>query len=237
MPCSAESGTRQSLVVDVMFRAEGILTLQFFGQRPAFFGQPFLDLCFGIEIRASRGAIVRENDADRNSRTCLAARSARRDDSRRDLGRDRAKEAAKMNVERAHVQILKAVKTRQVGLGLLGAPARRSALHAGCCDGRAKPAPPPIVSCICQRSHTHADAYADGLETACRRARLSVQSACGNSSVRSARRARRQTHAALGSCSRCGRRNVFTRASQRAESDFRLRRLLRYFFARGQSPL
>jgi hypothetical protein len=42
----------------------------------------------------------RENDADRNSRTCLAARSARRDDSRRDLGRDRAKEAAKMNVER-----------------------------------------------------------------------------------------------------------------------------------------
>src|SRR5215471_18304890 len=48
-----------------------------------------------------QGAIVRENDADRNSRTCLAARSARRDDSRRDLGRDRAKEAAKMNVERA----------------------------------------------------------------------------------------------------------------------------------------
>src|SRR5215471_20132587 len=41
-----------------------------------------------------QGAIVRENDADRNSRTCLAARSARRDDSRRDLGRDRAKEAA-----------------------------------------------------------------------------------------------------------------------------------------------
>ncbi len=99
MPCSAESGTRQSPVVDGMFRAEGCLTLQFFGQRPAFFGQPFLDLCFGIEIRASRGAIVRENDADRNSRTCLAARSARRDDSRRDLGRDRAKEAAKMNVE------------------------------------------------------------------------------------------------------------------------------------------
>src|SRR6516165_3679497 len=178
-----------------------------------------------------QGAIVRQNDSDRNSRTCLGARSARRDDSRRDLGRDRAKEAAKMNVERAHVQILKAVKTRQVGLGLLCAPARRSALHAGCCDGRAKPAPPPIVSCICQRSHTHADAYADGLETACRRAHLSVQSACGNSSVRSARRARRQTHAALGSCSRCWRRNVFTRASQRAESDFRLRRLLRYFFA------
>jgi hypothetical protein len=73
--------------------------LQFFGQRPAIFGQLFLDLCFGIEIRASRGAIVRENDADRNSRTCLAARGARRDDSRRDLGRDRAKEAAKMNVE------------------------------------------------------------------------------------------------------------------------------------------
>src|SRR5262245_27344803 len=48
-----------------------------------------------------QGAVVRENDADRNSRTCLAARSARRDDSRRDLGRDRAKEAAKMNVERA----------------------------------------------------------------------------------------------------------------------------------------
>jgi hypothetical protein len=73
--------------------------LQFFGQRPAFFGQPFLDLCFGIEIRASRGAIVRENDADRNSRTGLAAHSARRNDSRRDLGRDRVKEAAKMNVE------------------------------------------------------------------------------------------------------------------------------------------
>src|SRR5262249_16463962 len=75
----------------------------------------FLDghlwICFGIEIRGSRGAIVRENDADRNSRTCLAARSARRDDSRRDLGRDRAKEAAKMNVERAHVQILKAVRS------------------------------------------------------------------------------------------------------------------------------
>src|SRR5215470_13900928 len=48
-----------------------------------------------------QGAIVRENDADRNSRTCLAARSARRDDSRRGLGRDRAKEAAKMNLERA----------------------------------------------------------------------------------------------------------------------------------------
>jgi hypothetical protein len=75
--------------------------LNFFGQRLAFFGQPFVDLCFGIEIRASRGAIVRENDSDRNSRTCLAARSARWDDSRRDLGRDRAKEAAKMNVERA----------------------------------------------------------------------------------------------------------------------------------------
>ena len=25
----------------------------FFGQRSAFFGQPFMDLCFGIEIRAS----------------------------------------------------------------------------------------------------------------------------------------------------------------------------------------
>ena len=60
-----------------------------------------MDLCFGIEIRASRGAIVRENDSDRNSRTCLAARSARRDDSRGDLGRDRAKEAEKMNVESA----------------------------------------------------------------------------------------------------------------------------------------
>jgi len=33
------------------------------------------------------------------------------------------------------------------------------------------------------------------------------------------------------------RATCFTRASQRAESDFRLRRLLRYFFARGQSPL
>jgi hypothetical protein len=28
--------------------------LQFFGQRSAFFGQPFVDLCFGIEIRGSR---------------------------------------------------------------------------------------------------------------------------------------------------------------------------------------
>ena len=65
-----------------------------------------MDLCFGIEIGASRGAIVRENDSDRNSRTCLADRSARRDDSRRDLGRDRAKEAAKMNVGERHVQIL-----------------------------------------------------------------------------------------------------------------------------------
>src|SRR5262245_38415139 len=136
--------------------------------------------------------------ADATSIPRRAARSARRDDSRRDLGRDRAKETATMNVERAHVQILNAVKTSRVGLGLLGAPARRSALHAGCCDGRAKPAPPPVVSCICQRSRTHADAYADGLETACRRARLSVRSACGNSSARSARRARRQTHAALG---------------------------------------
>src|SRR5215813_10763397 len=81
--------------------------LQFFGQRPAFFGQPFVDLCFGIEIRASKGAIVRENDADRNSGTCLTARSARRDDSRRDLGRNRAKEAAKMNVERAHSNAVK----------------------------------------------------------------------------------------------------------------------------------
>src|SRR5262249_41903021 len=25
----------------------------FFGQRPAFFGPPFMDLCFGIEIRAA----------------------------------------------------------------------------------------------------------------------------------------------------------------------------------------
>jgi hypothetical protein len=57
-----------------------------------------VDLCFGIEIRASRERWFLENDTDRNSRTCLAARSARRDDSRRDLGRDRAKEAAKMNV-------------------------------------------------------------------------------------------------------------------------------------------
>jgi len=60
-----------------------------------------VDLCFGIEIRASRGTIVRENDSDRNSRTGVAGRSARRDDSRRNVGRDRAKEAAKMNVERA----------------------------------------------------------------------------------------------------------------------------------------
>src|SRR5262245_3864709 len=82
------------------FLDEGLSEFDFFGQRPAFFGRPFVDLCFGIEIRASRGAIVRENDADRDSRTCLAARSARRDDSRRDLGRDRAKEAAKMNVKR-----------------------------------------------------------------------------------------------------------------------------------------
>ena len=27
--------------------------MHFFGQRPAFFEQPFMDLCFGIEIRAS----------------------------------------------------------------------------------------------------------------------------------------------------------------------------------------
>jgi len=33
------------------------------------------------------------------------------------------------------------------------------------------------------------------------------------------------------------RATCFTRAFQRAESDFRLRRVLRYFFARGQSPL
>jgi len=42
---------------------------------------------------------AKTNDADRNSRTCFAARSARRDDCRRDVGRDRAKKAAKMNVE------------------------------------------------------------------------------------------------------------------------------------------
>jgi hypothetical protein len=35
----------------------------------------------------------RENDADRNSRTCFAARSTRRDDRRRDMGRDRAKKS------------------------------------------------------------------------------------------------------------------------------------------------
>jgi hypothetical protein len=29
----------------------------FFGQRSAFFGQPFIDLCFGIEIRASDDAL------------------------------------------------------------------------------------------------------------------------------------------------------------------------------------
>src|SRR5262249_45697046 len=39
---------------------------------------------------------ARENDTDRNSRTCFAGRSARRDDGRRDVGRDRAKKAAKM---------------------------------------------------------------------------------------------------------------------------------------------
>ena len=27
--------------------------LNFFGPRPVFFGQPFMDLCFGIETRAS----------------------------------------------------------------------------------------------------------------------------------------------------------------------------------------
>src|SRR5262249_4843708 len=95
--------------------------MSFLGQRPAFFGQPFVDLCFGIEIRASSGAIVRENDSDRNSRTCLAARSARRDDSRRDLGRDRAKEAAKMNVERAPCSdLLKCVKRKGWGAQRLG---------------------------------------------------------------------------------------------------------------------
>src|SRR6516225_9333115 len=33
--------------------------MSFFGQRPAFFGQPLCDLCFGIEIRASRGRSLR----------------------------------------------------------------------------------------------------------------------------------------------------------------------------------
>jgi hypothetical protein len=35
----------------------------------------------------------RENDAARNSRICFAARSTRRDDRRRDMGRDRAKKS------------------------------------------------------------------------------------------------------------------------------------------------
>ena len=50
--------------------------------------QPFIDLRFGIKIRASTGAIVRENDSDRNSRTYLGTPSARRDGCRCDVGRD-----------------------------------------------------------------------------------------------------------------------------------------------------
>src|SRR5215813_13085369 len=56
------------------------------------------ELCLGQDVPNLK---VFKNDADRNSRTCFAARSARRDDCRRDVGRDRAKKAAKMNVERA----------------------------------------------------------------------------------------------------------------------------------------
>src|SRR6516225_11881272 len=104
--------------------------MSFFGQRPAFFGRLFVDLCFAIEIRASRGAIVQENDADRNSRTCLAARSARRDDSRRDLGRHRAKETAKMNVERAPCSESPCLAPKSIrnclrtsGRSLIGSPA------------------------------------------------------------------------------------------------------------------
>src|SRR5262249_4020818 len=57
----------------------------------------------GPSVDRDRGGLrcvgaSRKNDADRTSRTCFAARSARRDDCRRDVGRDRAKKAAKMNV-------------------------------------------------------------------------------------------------------------------------------------------
>src|SRR5215471_9226866 len=40
----------------------------FFGQRPAFFGQPFMDLCFGIEIRASMSDEFDGLDATENAR-------------------------------------------------------------------------------------------------------------------------------------------------------------------------
>src|SRR5215831_21408934 len=35
----------------------------FFGQRPAFFGPPFMDLCFGIEIRAAMSDVFEGLDA------------------------------------------------------------------------------------------------------------------------------------------------------------------------------
>src|SRR5262245_65161725 len=54
----------------------------------AFFGQP-------AKCEAAHTSF-RLAPADRNSRTCFAGRSARRDDCRRDVGRDRAKKAAKM---------------------------------------------------------------------------------------------------------------------------------------------
>src|SRR5215831_8433083 len=37
--------------------SETVKRFGFFGRRPAFFGRHLCDLCFGIEIRASRGAI------------------------------------------------------------------------------------------------------------------------------------------------------------------------------------
>jgi hypothetical protein len=47
------------LKIDAAICAFDLETVKRFGffRQPAFFGQPFMDLCFGIEIRASRRAI------------------------------------------------------------------------------------------------------------------------------------------------------------------------------------
>src|SRR6516165_1603247 len=102
--------------------------ISFFGQRPAFYWTAICGLVLWDKNQSVQGAI--ENDADRNSRTCLGARSARRDDSRRDLGRHRAKETAKMNVERAPCSESPCLAPKSIrnclrtsGRSLIGSPA------------------------------------------------------------------------------------------------------------------
>jgi hypothetical protein len=77
-----------------------------------------------------------------NSRTCFAARSARRDDCRRDVGRNRAKKAAKMNV--GSYRTLHVTVTRSTAY--LAISIRRNLKTS-------TPVPPPKFSPSCPRAY------------------------------------------------------------------------------------